>query len=149
MLAVIEFDLAVIPLDAAYKPHQSVIFADKLCDKCIFRPFIQVAGRCQLLDDAIIEDGDTVRHSQRLGLVVGYVDDCYTEAFMNMFNFVLHLLTQLFVKRTQWFVHQHKVRIKYQSPGNGYPLLLTTRELGRTTIAKRAELYHVECALGS
>ena len=68
---------------------------------------------------------------------------------MNMFNFVLHLLTQLLVECAQWFVHQHKFRIKHQSPGNGYPLLLTTGELGGTTVAKRAELYHVECALGS
>ena len=45
---------------------------------------------------------------------------------LNAADFVLHLLAQASVERTEWLVHQHKLRVEDQGAGDGNALLLAT-----------------------
>ena len=54
---------------------QLVVLADELGDEAVFRLFVKLRGRCQLLDAAVVEDGDAVGHGQRLALVMGHIHD--------------------------------------------------------------------------
>ena len=76
---------------------------------------------------------------------MGDVDDRDTEVFVNVFDFVLHLLAEVLVQRTQWLIHQHHLRVKHQGPRYRHALLLTTRQLGRQPVTERAQLYHIQC----
>ena len=73
---------------------------------------------------------------------MGYINNGHTQLFVNMLDLVLHLLTKVFVQSAEWFVHQDKIRIKYQSTGNRHALLLPTGELGRSSVSKLIELHH-------
>ncbi|MCY1529430.1 hypothetical protein D9M68_645740 [compost metagenome] len=82
-----------------------------------------------LLDDAVVEHGDTVGHGQGFGLVVGDVDHRETELVVQALDLELHLLAQLLVEGAEWFVHQHDVGGEDQRPGEGHALALATGEL--------------------
>jgi hypothetical protein len=58
-------------------------------------------------------------------------------------NLQLHMLSQLAVKRPQWFVHQENVRLNDHSPRQGHSLLLTTRQLLDCSTSVAAQLNHV------
>ena len=60
-----------------------------------------------------------------------HVHKGHTQTAVQGLDFNLHVLAQLFVQRAQRFVHQHQLRIKDQRAGQGYTLLLATRELRR------------------
>jgi hypothetical protein len=44
--------------------HELVVLADEGGHEGVFRPLVEIGGRRQLLDHAVIEDGDPVRHGQ-------------------------------------------------------------------------------------
>ncbi len=57
---------------------------------------------------------------------MGNVHDCHPETFMDVFNFILHLLTQLLVERPKGLIHKYEVWIENQRARDGNPLLLPT-----------------------
>ena len=61
-----------------------------------------------------------------------------------MLDFVLHLFAQLLVEGAQGLVHQHQVGLEDQRPGDGDPLLLAARELGRAPPAEAGKLDHLQ-----
>ena len=68
---------------------------------------------------------------------------------MKMLDFVLHLLTQILVQGAERFIHEHQVGLEHQRPSNRHPLLLTPRQLSRSSIAEFLQPNHVERALNS
>src|SRR5918993_212096 len=90
-----------------------------------------------LLNDAVVKDGDAIRHRQRLGLIVRDVHDGDAEPLVKMLDLELHLLAQLLVERAERFVHQHQRRLVDQGPRDGDPLLLPARQLRGLAIAQR------------
>ncbi|MNQ22351.1 hypothetical protein D3C85_354930 [compost metagenome] len=61
-----------------------------------------------------------------------------------MFDFHLHVFTQLFVEGAEGFVHQHQLRFEHQRTGQCHTLLLTAGQLRRITRGERVELNHAE-----
>ena len=75
---------------------------------------------------------------------MGHINNSNPEIFVQMFNFILHLFAQLFVKRAQRLIHQHQFGFEHQSAGKCYALLLPARQLCRTAVNKISHLNHVE-----
>ena len=105
---------------------ERIVLADELRDEGILGLFIQRHRRVELLDHAVIEHGDAVRHGQRLGLVVRHIDDGHTQIFVDVLDFILHMLAKLLVERAKRFVHQYQFRFEHQRPRQRDPLLLAT-----------------------
>lgn len=70
---------------------------------------------------------------------MGHIDHGDAQIVGDAFDLKLHMFAQLFVERAKWFVHQHQFGLKDQGTGQSDPLLLTTRELRRTSSAKFAQ----------
>ena len=77
-----------------------------------------------MLDAAIVEHGDAVRHGQRLALIMGDIDHRDAEAFVQALDFELHMLAQLLVQGAKRFVHQDQLGIEHQRAGQRDALLL-------------------------
>src|SRR6056297_881146 len=82
-------------LDGAFK---RIVLADELRDEAVFRAFVKLIGWRQLLNAAIVEDGNTVGHGQRLGLVVRHVDGGDAQVMRQVRNLELHVFAQLFIE---------------------------------------------------
>src|SRR5680860_1171532 len=82
-----------------YVDRQTIGFANKTGDKEGFRPLIQTLRRVDLLNLAIVDYCDPVRHGQRLTLVMGHIDRGYTQPLIQGADLELHLLTQVLVQR--------------------------------------------------
>ena len=74
---------------------ENVALADKVGNESILRLIVNVLRRSDLLDIAVVHDYDGIAHGQRLFLVVGYVNKRNAGAFLNPFEFDLHLFAQL------------------------------------------------------
>ena len=101
----------------------------------------------ELLDLAVVEDGDAVGHRQRLGLIMRDEDDGQAQPAVQLANVELHLLAQLLVERAERLVHQHDLRLEYERAGERDALLLSAGKLRGPAVRERAELHHVERAL--
>ena len=72
---------------------------------------------------------DAVGHGQRLFLVVGDIDDGFSQFPVQVLDLDLHLLAQLAVQCTERLVHQDQRRIEHGSACQGHALLLAAAEL--------------------
>ena len=59
---------------------QKIVVSDELGDELAFRLFVEDFWRGDLLDAALLEDGDAIRHGHRLLLIMGHVDDGHGQA---------------------------------------------------------------------
>ena len=114
--------------------------------KLFVGPFVEVLGRGELLDAAVVEDRDPVGHGQRLGLVVGHVDHGDAEALVQVLDLELHVLAQLLVEGAERLVHEDQLGLEDEGPGEGDALLLAAGELRRAAAGEAAHLHHVEGA---
>ena len=96
-----------------------------------------------MFDDAFIEHADSIRHRERFRLIVGDVDYRDSKIIVDMFYLVLHLLTKLFVKRTQGLIHENQFGIKYQCACHCHPLLLAAGELAGSASTEAAKPNHI------
>jgi len=126
---------------------EAVVFADEVGNKGIFRLFIEHARRGNLLDFTLMKYRNAIRHGQGLTLVVCHVDHGHAETLMQVFDFHLHVFTQLLVQCAQRFVHQHQLWLEYQCASQCHALLLAARELGRIALGESIELHHAQYAL--
>ena len=67
---------------------------------------VDLLGRAELLDDAVVHDRDAVRHRERLLLVVRHVDERDPDLALDALELDLHLLAQLEVERAERLVEQ-------------------------------------------
>ena len=136
--------MLTLSVELRYLAVEAIVLADEIGDEGILRRFIQRLGGCQLLDDAVIEDRDAVRHGQRFRLIMGHIEHGDAEALVDALDLELHLFAQILVQRPQRFIHQHQLRLEDQRTCQGDPLLLPAGELPRTAIAEFAESHHVQ-----
>src|SRR5262249_9894020 len=78
--------------------------ADEARDELRLRPLVDRRRRADLLDAALVEDGEAVAHRERLLLVVRHVDERDAEIALQRLEEDLHLLTQLQVEGAERFV---------------------------------------------
>ena len=123
---------------------QCVVLADEVRDEAVLRPFVEIVGGGELLNDSVVEHRDAVRHGERFALIVGHVDDGDSQVLMDVLDLVLHLLPELLVEGAQGLVHQHQGGLEDQRPGHRDPLLLAARELGRAPPAETGKLDHLQ-----
>ena len=101
-------------------------------------------GRADLLDPALVEDGDLVAHRQRLLLVVRDVDERHAEVALERLQEELHLLAQLQVERAERLVEQQHLRPVDDRAGERDPLALAARELNRLAVAVAVEPHRLQ-----
>ena len=70
---------------------------------------VDLLRRADLLDTALIHDGNTVGHRHRLELVVGDVDGGRIDAVVQFAQFAAHQPAKLGIERTQRLVHQKRL----------------------------------------
>ena len=115
---------AEVAVDAGHSSVQDVVVSDEPGDELAFRLFVEYFRRGDLLDAAVLEDGDAIGHGHGFLLIVGHVDDGHPQGPLDAPHLELHLLAQPPVQGSQRFVHQNQARLEHQRPGDGHALLL-------------------------
>src|SRR5436190_30362 len=129
------------------QPVQHVRGADEAGDGGVLGPLVDRRRRADLLDLALVGDGEPVTHRQRLLLVVGHVDERdpdLANGALDPLQLDLHLLAQLQVEGAQWLVEQQHLGMVDERPRECDALPLAARELDRLAIAEARELYDPE-----
>ena len=121
-----------------------VAFADKVSDEGVNRLVVNILGRADLLNFALAHDHDGIGHAQGFFLVVGDENKGDPGGLLNLLQFLLHILAQLQVQRTQRLVQKQNLGFIHQRPGNGDTLLLTAGQAGNTTVGKAGEHDHIQ-----
>ena len=97
---------------------------------------------------ALAHHCDAVGHGHGFFLVVGDVDEGEPNLHLDSLELDLHLPAKLEVKRTERFVKQEHLGVVLQSPRDGDPLLLPTRELGRLAVGEVRQLNQLQGFVG-
>ena len=101
---------------------------------------VEVLGRVDLLQVAVLEHGDPVAHRHRLDLVVGDVDRGDAELALQAGDLGAHLHAQLGVEVGERLVHQERRRLAHDGPAHRDALALAARELAGLAVEVRLEL---------
>jgi hypothetical protein len=137
--------LAVIPGGAVAALHRDEIgFADKAGHEPGPRLRIEHLRPIELLDPAVVHDGDAIRHGDRLALVVRHIDGRHAEPAVQAAQLDLHVLAQTLVEGRQRLVHQHDARLEHDGAGQRDPLPLPAGELVDAPVGQAAELHQVQ-----
>ena len=104
--------------------------ADEVGDEGGGRGVVELARRPLLGDDGAVHHDDPVGDRQRLGLVVGDVDDGEAEGLLQLADLVADPAAQLGVEVRERLVEEQHLRLEHQRPGDGDALLLAAGELG-------------------
>ena len=89
---------------------------------------VDLAGRADLLDAAVVEHRDPVREGQRLLLVVGHEEERDADVALDRLELDLHLLAQLEVEGAERLVEQQHLGPVDQRAGEGHALPLAAGE---------------------
>ena len=122
---------------------QDVAFADKISDESVAGLVVDVFGRADLLDHAVVHDHDDVAHRQRFLLVVRNEDKGDAEVIVHLFEFDLHLLAHLEVQRAERLVKEQHLGLTHDGAGDRHALLLSARkgvDVAMAVIGKSHEL---------
>ena len=124
--------------------------ADEGRDERRRRLLVDLLRRAELLDPALVEDGDPVAQGERLFLVVRDEDEGDADLALQLLELDLHLLSQLEVEGAEGLVEQQGLRLDDGRAGEGDALALAAGELRRPAIRERLEAHageRLECAL--
>ncbi len=116
-------------------PGTQIDEAHEVGDQAIGRPRIDLERRAVLLQPAAVDHRDMVGERQRLGLVVGDIDEGDAGAALQALELDAHLLAQLGVEIGERLVEQQDLGLDHQAAGERDALLLAARQLVR--IARR------------
>jgi len=106
------------------------------------RCLIEIFSGAHLLDTAVVEDSDAVRHRQRLFLVVRHVDERRPHLAVNALDLRLQPLAQLLVERAERLVHQQHAGLVDERAREGHALLLAAGEFRGVAIPVLAHTHH-------
>ena len=114
--------LAQSPRHQIHQPHE-------VGDHAVGRLRVDLERRAVLLQPPAVDHGDLVGQRQRLGLVVGDVDEGDAGAALQLLELDAHVLAQLGVEIGQRLVEQQDFRLDHQAAGQRDALLLAAGEL--------------------
>ena len=103
--------------------------ADELRDEEVRGVMVDVGRRADLLQHALVHDGDAVGERHRLDLVVRDVDGGLLVLEVQPLQLGAHLLAQLGVERADRLVHQHRLRPAHQRAADRDALHVAAGEL--------------------
>src|SRR5262249_22910810 len=118
--------------------------ADEVGHEGALRPLVDLGRRPELLDPALVEDGEAVAHRERLVLVVRDVDAGDAEVLLQALEEELHLLAQLQVERAERLVEQQHLGPVDERPGERDALALAAGELHGLPAAEARQAHPVE-----
>ncbi len=128
------------PHDLVHGQFEHVERADEVRDERRGRMLVDLARAAYLLDLPAVHDCDAVGHRKRLVLVVGDVHERRSQLGLDPLQLELHLLTELYVQRTQRFVEQQRGRLVDERAGQRHALLLAAGKLPRAPVLEPLEL---------
>ena len=98
------------------------------------------ARRIDLLQDAVLQQRDSVAHGHRFDLVVGDVDRRGAQPVLELGDLGAHLDAELGVEIAERLVHQEDRRLTHDGAAHGDALALAARELAGATLEIGLEL---------
>ena len=111
------------------------------------RPVVNLARRPLLHHLAKVHQHHLVTHHERLGLVMGNVDERRSNPALDLTQFDLHGLAQLEVEGGQRLVQEEHRRLGHQRTSQRDPLRLSARKLLNGALTVTGELHEVQNVL--
>ena len=121
--------------------------ADESGDEAVGGVAVEFEWRGDLLEDAVVHDGDAIAHGHGFGLVVGDVDGSGFELFLQADDLGAGFGAEFGVEVGEGFVHEEDLGCAGHSSAEGDALFLTAGELFWETGEQIADLKHVGNAL--
>ena len=144
-LEVGEGELAVLLVDAVRDlAVEEVGVADERGDERGAGRLVDLGGGVDLLDAALVHDGDAVAQRHGLALVVGDVEEGDADLVVDEVELDLHVLAQLQVERGERLVEQQHLRVVDERPGDRDALLLPAADLVGLLVLVAVHLDEVE-----
>ncbi len=94
----------------------------------------------ELLDRALVHDGDAGGERHRLDLVVGHIDGGLADRQVKLLDLGAHVDAQLNVEVGQWLVEQEELRVAHERAPHGDALALPARQLAGLAVEQRLDL---------
>ena len=104
------------------------------------RPVVHLEGRADLLESAVLHDGDPRAHRHGLDLVVGDVDRRRLQPALQALDLGPHLEPQLRVEVRERLVEEVDGGLAHDRASQRDALALASRELARAAVEERREL---------
>ncbi len=102
---------------------------------------VDLLWSADLLYSSLIEDDDAITHTHRLFLVMGYEDEGDAGFTLDALEFDLHLLAQLTIQSTEWFIKEEDLGSQDQCSSESDALTLSTGELVWEAICDMSQLH--------
>ncbi len=117
---------------------------DEIRHEAVGWALVEIALAADLADASLGHHHETIRHGQRLFLVMCHHHGCQAEALLQFADFHPHLCAQLGIEVGQGLVQQKHVGPHRQRPGQGHTLLLSARECARQPVPQSAQPHHLQ-----
>ena len=124
--------------DPVHGVHRRV--PDEARHEQVGRVVVDLAGRCHLLDHALVHHRHPMTHRHPLDLVVGHVDDGRGEPSLELDELGTRLGAELGVEIRERLVHEERLGLPDDRPRQCDPLALATGHLGRPAIEHLGQL---------
>ena len=111
-------------ISVGHGARKQVGLADEGGDELGFRVVVQVVHGAQLLDLALVHQGNPVGHHEGLLLVMGDKDKGDAELGLQVLQFDLHVLAQFGIESGKGLVQQENLGTAHQGAREGDPLPL-------------------------
>ena len=134
---------------AAAIAEQEVGGAEEGRDEARARPRVEIVGRADFEQAALVHDADAIRHRESLVLVMRDEDGRDAELLLDLADGAAQLLADLGVERAERLVEQEHFGPVRECAGDRDALLLAARELGRQALVhalERDELQELRAA---
>ncbi len=114
----------------------------KLGDELRRRLVVELVGRADLLDTAMVHHHDAIGKRHRLDLVVGHVDRRGADLLVHLLDLDPHLHPQLGVEVGQRLVEQKHLRVAHDGAAHGHALALAAGQLLRLAVHQFDDIEH-------
>ncbi len=108
--------------------------ADEAGNPFVDRMIVDFLWRAELLQHAVVHDGDAVRHRQCLELIMGHIDHGRAQLALHDLELAPHVGTQLGIEMRDRLIEQEQLGLAHDRPPDGGPLFLAAGEFTRTAL---------------
>ena len=133
--------------DALYSRSHLIARTYERRDPEVRRPVVNVTWLPDLFNAAASHHDEPIRHTERLVLIMRYVDERDSQLSLKLPELDLHILTKLSIKRTQRLIQQKYARPVDDRTCQRHTLLHPSRKLGRSHSCHRLEPNHLQSVL--
>jgi hypothetical protein len=123
---------------------EDVAHAEEVGDRGAARSAVDLVGRADLDDAAVLHHRDAVGQRERLLLVVRDVDGGEPESLLQLAQVAAQAMAQAGVEVGQRLVEQHDRRLHHDAAGERDALHLATREQARAAVGEVLEPHELE-----